>query len=436
MSAYTWEFIAQVVAMKLIQYYDNTLPGYSDCQATIARMNTALSSFINPLAHTTAGILSCAAHMHSSPHLPRRIQHIKAHPERDLARMQNPSSLDKGIFLADAIAGNTTTKFNSDHLNHIPHALVLEDILTEILPLNIWHLRETNNLTFPMLDLPWQHQHLAQWQMYLNKRDAYSSHSSDHWSRTALDFTDSVHPINSKHSKSYWHSARRTLVLFDWLGHGYNQTKRAPINPSQAPLLPTPPVGMCPLCAQPDVQEHVMVACTNPLLTPIRAKAKQTQSQVAQKLKQLHKLPIEHYFIDQLIHASWVHPSLHTRRIWLGTWDVPTLISLFPPAHDLHSYMNPDGRHKFRAIARQLLAPLIHAYNRMIRIPHHIHCTPPTHSHAQQRRAKHCIASLFPQNAPLPHNYSLTTISHHTQHNLFTYSDSAFSLTDAEVGMI
>ncbi len=80
MSAYAWE-LGKVVALKLTQHYGPTLPGYSDCEATIAHINSALSSFTNQLASTTVGILISGDHQHSSLVLPRKIQHIKAHPD-------------------------------------------------------------------------------------------------------------------------------------------------------------------------------------------------------------------------------------------------------------------------------------------------------------------------------------------------------------------
>ncbi len=51
---------------------------------------------------------------HSLVHLLRQITHIKAHPERDPARLANPFALDKAIFLVDAIAGQTSTKFDTE----------------------------------------------------------------------------------------------------------------------------------------------------------------------------------------------------------------------------------------------------------------------------------------------------------------------------------
>ena len=180
MSAYAWELLAQVIALKQTYLYPSTIQGYSDCTATIARMNTALSTYINPAAPTTGGIMSTAAHAHSTPFSPRRIKHIKAHPERDPQRLANPTFLDSAIFLVDAIAGNTTTRFGANHINHIPHLLFLEDALSEIIPLHSWHLRRKDSLEFPVLDLPWQYQHAYQLKTYLHKRDTGYSGTSDY----------------------------------------------------------------------------------------------------------------------------------------------------------------------------------------------------------------------------------------------------------------
>jgi hypothetical protein len=154
LSAYAWELLAQVVALKLTQDHPHTTLGYSDCTATIARMNTALAEFINPLGSTTAGILTTAAHTHFSLRSQRQIIHVKAHPERDPARREYTTPLDSAIFLADAIAGNTTNKFGTHYINHIPRDLILEDILSELIPLNSWHLRQTQHMDIPVLDPP------------------------------------------------------------------------------------------------------------------------------------------------------------------------------------------------------------------------------------------------------------------------------------------
>ena len=304
MSAYAWELVAQVIALKLTQYYPSTLQGYSDCTATIARMNTAMSSFTNQLSSTSAGILSSAAHSHTSLTTPRRIKHVKAHPERDPQRLADTTPLDKAIFLADAIAGSTTTKLGKAHINHIPYTLVLEDILPELLPLNEWHLRQTDNASIPVLDLPWMYQHEAQLTAYLHDRDAYSTQPSDYWSSTSIDFAASVHPLPPAHQKSYWHAARRALQLFDWTGHGRNQLKRCKRMPTAVHPVTATDLAPCSYCGKHDDQEHIMLVCTHPDLTPIRTQAKRTQFSIASQLRRKYRAPIERYFINQFTYAS------------------------------------------------------------------------------------------------------------------------------------
>ena len=171
LSAYAWELLAQLVALKLTQHHPTDVLGYSDCTATISRMNTALSTFTNSLGFITAGILSTSAHQHTSIDHPRQIRHVKAHPERNPERMANPTSLDRAIFLADAIAGNSTTKFGKNYINHVPHILILEDVISELIPQQAWHLRHASNLSIPVLDLPWTYQHEYQLRRYLQHRD-------------------------------------------------------------------------------------------------------------------------------------------------------------------------------------------------------------------------------------------------------------------------
>ena len=159
LSAYAWELIAQVIALRMTQFYPNSISGYSDCTATIARINTALSSFIDLQSFVTAGVLTSAAHSQSSITYPRQIRHVKAHPERDPERMANLTPLDRAIFLADAIAGGSPAKLAKEFINHVPHTLILENILAELIPLHVWHLRKTSDLAVPVLDLPWSYQH-------------------------------------------------------------------------------------------------------------------------------------------------------------------------------------------------------------------------------------------------------------------------------------
>ena len=177
-----------------------------------------------------------------------------------------------------------------------------------------------------------------------------------------------------------------------------------------------------------------MLACTNPQLTPIRQQAKRAKSEIASELKKEYRHHLDHYFIDQLVHASWHHSPTQTRRIWLGTWNADTLKSLFPTNHNLNSYMPPAGRYKYRKIASQLIAPLLYAYNAMIRLPRHNHILTPLLTCVSQISSRHHIASLFPQHLTRTDKPSLTTIHTLTQQHQFTYSDSAFSLTDVEVG--
>jgi hypothetical protein len=91
--------------------------------------------------------------------------------------MTNPTPLDNAIFLADAIAGSTTTKFGHHFINHTPHSLILEDILSEIVPLHSWHLRNMQYMAIPTLDLPWNYQHEHQLKAYLRTLDHYSQHN-------------------------------------------------------------------------------------------------------------------------------------------------------------------------------------------------------------------------------------------------------------------
>ena len=435
MSAYAWELLAQVIALKLTKDYPSSIQGYSDCTATISRMNTALTDLNNHASSTTAGILSSATHQHSNVTSPRSIQHVKAHPERDTERMANPTVLDKAIFLADAIAGQTTTRFGRNHINHTPHTLILEDALSEIIPLHQWHIRRTSDLTFPVLDSPWTYQHDYQLQLYLSNRDSSSPNMSSYWRSTAMEFAASIYPLTSKNKSSYWHAGRRTLRLYDWVGHGRNQMKYI----GRTPHLGTEPTTVthfpCAYCGKPDDQAHIMLECTHPPLLPIRIAARRAQSQIADKLKLTHTSALDTHLIEHLLYASWIQPSDHTKRLWLGLWAPDILSLVFPPALKLDSPMIISDKYRYTTIIRKLTRPLISAYEKMSTFPKHEPAQHPSNYKRIGSRSKHRIECLIPQ-VQLPNIIpSLTCHSTHTHTNTFTYSDSAFNLTDAEVGI-
>ena len=428
MSAYAWELLAQLVALKLTQHYPAHLPGYSDCMATIYRMNTALSTFHDHLGFTTAGILSSSAHCHSSITRPRLIQHVKAHPERDADRTANPSVLDRAIFLADAVAGKSTTKLGRTYINHIPHTLILEDVFEELIPENTWHLRNASNTDIPVLDLPWRYQHEYQLHRYLSTRDAYSTGTSSTWSSTSIDFASVVHPLPKKHAKSFWHAARRTLMLYDWMGHSHNQMKR-----SKTPLLE---LATCSYCGKHDNQEHIMLECSHPLLQPIRDNARQAQYKIAHDLRLKYSSRLTRYFIEQLTHASWTMTPTQTRRIWLGMWSQDTLQSLLPTEQTLANSMSTSDRYTYHTIVRLLTAPLIEAYRQMIKLQ-----LPTQDTRLSGHMPSVAITTRRHTKALFYHDTNSTIIPHmatHTMHtppNTFTYTNAAFSLADAEIGI-
>ena len=159
MNAFTWELLTQLVAVHMVKHQRQDLPGYSDCTSAIARTNKALRSYNNPLAHTRGGLWASGAHVFSNHKHPRSFQHIKAHPERCPERTKHPTIQDKAIFMADAIAGQSSQRLGRIDLPTVPHSLVLENIMDEIVPLRQWHFRTANLHQTPVLSDILGHQH-------------------------------------------------------------------------------------------------------------------------------------------------------------------------------------------------------------------------------------------------------------------------------------
>ena len=218
-------------------------------------------------------------------------------------------------------------------------------------------------------------------------------------------------------------------MFHDWMGHGCNQMKRSALH--------TPELAVCSHCGKLDNQAHIMLECSHPSLQPIRDTARLTQHRLAHVLRLKHPYHLHCYFIEQLTHASWTPSPSQTRRIWLGMWSHETLQNLLPNANTILEDMATPDRYTFRYIARVLTAPLIDAYKKMItlRLSHHTATIVGTMPTVPLRTRRHTQALFY-------HETNSTVIPHMHTHpihgppNTFTYSDAAFSLTDAEIGIL
>ena len=180
-------------------------------------------------------------------------------------------------------------------------------------------------------------------------RDQWNS--EQRWTTTGLSFTSNIHQPKDQ---SFWAAARRTLVIYDWLGHGRNRAKQCALTPEQQAQ-----AACCSHCQQPDSQAHCMLDCTFPLYAPIRQRAKTRQASIARALLDQDI----QFFIQQFCHASWTR-SRHISRIWLGTWSTHTLRQLL--GQPIDEPMTMEQRYQYIKIARKLTEVLLEAYHEML----------------------------------------------------------------------
>ena len=363
MNAFTWELVTQLVALHMVKHLPPTISGYSDCTSAIARTTVATRTTYDTLAHTSAGLWASGIHQFASG-TPRQFIHVKAHPERDPERSANPTILDRAIFMADAVAASARSNLRTDKklgklsLPVNKYHLKLENIMNEIIPVNQWHFRLKDTHSTPVLNDLMHHQHKATLLKIVSKRDQHNR--EQRWTSTALSFASTVHPPTDG---SFWATARRALLLFDWLGHGRNRAKTKPPGSAQQAA-----ASLCIHCKQLDSQAHCMLACPMAKLTPLRKTARIQQSKVAAKLLSETECPNATYFIQMLFHASWID-SPQTTRLWLGTWQLHTLQALLGHAAD--EKPTAKQRYAYIRIAKLMTEPLIAAYNKMININMH-----------------------------------------------------------------
>jgi len=178
-----------------------------------------------------------------------------------------------------------------------------------------------------------------------------------------------------------------------------------------------------------------MLDCPLPALYPIRNAARQAQQSIADRLKHKHCSRLDHHLIDQLVYASWVQPSTSTKRLWLGLWTIDTLTNIFPPAFDMLSPLSLPDRYRYLDIIKKLLAPLNQAYCQMIALSS-ASSQQTSHRQPLQKQHRRALQALFPQFNTNNSQPSLNSIDAYMHTNNFTFSDSAFRLSDADVGII
>ena len=144
-------------------------------------------------------------------------------------------------------------------------------------------------------------------------------------------FASTVHPPKDN---SFWAAARRTLIIYDWLGHGRNRAKMCQLHPAQQQQ-----IAQCPHCKGHDDQAHCMLECPHQPFTAPRQHAKKRQNNIAStlRIKYAHDEALQR-FIEQLSHASWT-PSPNISRIWFGTWTPTTLRQMLGQPTDRRTYL-------------------------------------------------------------------------------------------------
>ena len=146
--------------------------------------------------------------------------------------------------IADAIAnGDTETKLGTQTLKYTMVTIVLQDIYNEVLAMDCWHFRSTKTPDVPVLTDLLRFQHDTQLRRMLEKRDSGGSY----WQFTTFSLAAYVNPPEDK---SYWAAARRSLRLFDWIGHGRNLAKME-LDPARKAK-----IGECRQCGEQDFQNH------------------------------------------------------------------------------------------------------------------------------------------------------------------------------------
>ena len=353
MNAFLWELVAQAITLHFTKHLPSHTVITSDCTGALAYANQSKSTKNNQLPNVQGGIFCSGMHDFADPHYSNPHIHTGGHPERFPHRAQDPTIRDKVMLMADAAAGRTSAKMNGQVYPMDRFDLLLEDIFAEILPVHQWYLCTMGPDPFPAFDNLLSYQHAVQLAKMTKTRDAHHDHR--YWTDTALEFAHKIHPLSDR---SFWTAARRTLIAFDWMGHGRNRAKPTTLTPEEREA-----TAKCHHCGELDSQHHCMLDCPYPPFTQIRETARQNQQIIARELRVKHSSDRFQHFIRTLCRKSWT-PDPHISRIWLGLWTQETLASMIrqSTAHSL----SMAARKTYQDIVRRLTAPLLEAYQQQL----------------------------------------------------------------------
>ena len=113
-----------------------------------------------------------------------------------------------------------------------------------------------------------------------------------------------------------------------------------------------------------------------------------------------------------------------------------TLANILSPTTNITSPMSTSDRYKFRKIANKLTFPLIYAYRQMIKIARGRAHPGTTTTQPIAARSRHRIGLLMTQTLQPGLQPALSHQRGYLNPSEYTFSDAAFRLTDANLGIV
>ena len=282
-----------------------------------------------------------------------RVEWTRSHSERrkDLQDIASWLDREKGIFAADAAAGN------EPHLLHLPGLpdfrftdLHYPEVITALLPADTWYWRESRGdrrvLTTDVIK-HCRHQLMLR---YCAARDEYrrKQGQAPKWG--------GIVPVSARSSCTLWEKKKQCLR--DWdksFTNGYNRTKSQHANPE------------CSQCGGSDSIFHMCLRCPHAEIRDLRAKAFDEQATVLTEV--LSKAPRwKRDLFAMLKSLAWpgdgVAPDV-TEHLWRGLLSED--IQAHVPMVALHTQLTSEEELRdLRGDIRKFLEPLAYATQSML----------------------------------------------------------------------
>ena len=372
LDSYAYELIGTAMGLILSTRIPEHIRSHTDCQAVCTRTEEALSTRRRALGHRAKGVLleSIAA----SRDCKRQVTWVRSHPERRTTDETEWTFEDKGIYIADAVAGEDWHEVDRilGKNNYTVCTIAIDSAIERLLTAGLWHWRLHSTrrpyYSSPLLTDFQDLCDLRTLENYTSTRDQRYGNNPDrapgYWTNSGVHLPRKLAQADGSASKDKLSSNLRQRILntaLTWdksfcIGRNRAKTKQG-LDLTKA---------ACSDCGfRLDSLKHMCLDCTHESITQIRETAFQSHKNVLHEIQRTQTLP--NWITSALRRLSsraW-NPSIpQVERYWTGTITAAQLETVF--GDDIHNHLTAHSLRNLETVVINLLQPLYTAAKLML----------------------------------------------------------------------